>query len=125
MENDRKTAVVVAVIGATATIFAAIIGAKWGKENVEVTVSVNGESVILKDADIKEIAKENEDLKNQLSLVNDDLSSTQSELSETKKTLSTKEEELQNKLSEAPKVEYSDFDININGEVTENLKKHF
>ena len=85
-----------------------------GKENVEVTVSVNGESVILKDADIKEIAKENEDLKNQLSLVNDDLSSTQSELSETKKTLSTKEEELQNKLSEAPKVEYSDFDININ-----------
>jgi hypothetical protein len=125
MENDRKTAVVVAVIGATATIFAAIIGAKWGKENVEVTVSVNGESVILKDADIKEIAKENEDLKNQLSLVNDDLSSTQSELSETKKTLSTKEEELQNKLSEAPKVEYSDFDININGEVTENLKKAF
>ena len=108
MADDRKTAVIVAIIGAIATIVAAFIGVKWGKENVELAVNVNGESVILKDADIKEIANENEELKNQLSVVSNDLSSTQSKLSETKKTLSAKEEELQKlqkALDETPKVE--------------------
>ncbi len=74
---------------------------------------------------LQAVFKGNEDLKNQLSLMNDELLSAQNELSETQNILSSKEEELQNKLSEAPKVEYSDFDININGEVTENLKKSF
>lgn len=74
---------------------------------------------------LQAVFKENEDFKNQLSLMNDELSSAQNELSETQNILSSKEEELQNKISETPKVEYSDFDININGEVTENLKKAF
>lgn len=128
MENDRKTSIIVAVIGVIGSIITAFIGVKWGKENVEVAVNINGESVILKDADIKEIAKENEELKNQLSAVSDNLSSTQSEFSETQNKLSIKEEELQKLqkvLDETPTVEYSDFDININGEVTENLKKAF
>ena len=67
MTNDRKTAIIVAIIGATATIAAAIIGVKWGKNNFEVKATIEGEAIILKKADIKEIANENEDLKNKLS----------------------------------------------------------
>lgn len=74
---------------------------------------------------LQTVFKENEDLKTQLSSVKDDLSLAQSELSETQNKLSSSEEDFQNKLSETPKIEYSDFDININGEVTENLKKAF
>lgn len=70
---------------------------------------------------LQAVFKENEDLKNQLSLVKDELSSTQNKLSITEEQL----QELQKVLDETPKVEYSDFDININGEVTENLKKAF
>ncbi len=74
---------------------------------------------------LQAVFKESEVLKNQLSLAKDDLSSAQSELSKTQNILSSTEDEFQSKLSEMPKVEYSDFDININGEVTENLKKSF
>lgn len=74
---------------------------------------------------LQAVFKENEDLKNEVSSVNNEWSLAQNKLSEAQNQLSLKEEELQSKLSEATKIEYSDFDINIDGEVTENLKKAF
>ena len=105
MTNDRKTAIIVAIIGATATIAAAIIGVKWGKNNFEVKATIEGEAIILKKADIKEIANENEDLKNKLSDYESQIGDLKSE-----------SESLSKELEDAPVIEYKNCGLSIDGE---------
>lgn len=112
MTNDRKTSIIVAVIGVIGSIIAAFIGVKWGKENIEVAVNINGESVILKDADIKEIAKENGELKRKLS----DYENQINDLESQSKDLSEKLGIANGELDDVPVIEYKNCGLSIDGE---------
>lgn len=91
----------------------------------EFNMIIDGKEYTFTESNASDLVNENTDLKNQLAHTQNDLTAIQTQLSETQTQLSSKEEELQNIISQTPNVEYSDFDININGEVTENLKKAF
>lgn len=116
MTNDRRTVITVAIIEGIIAIIVAIItafiGAKWGKENIEVAVNINGESVILKDADIKEIASENEELKNKLS----DYESQIIDLESESESLAEKLGIANGELEDVPVIEYKDCGLYIDGE---------
>jgi len=91
----------------------------------EFNFSFNGEEVTMTEADATSLLKENTDLNNQLAQTQNDLSVIQNQLSETQTQLARSQEELQNVVDGTPNVEYFDFDININGEITDKLKKSF
>ncbi len=65
--REGKISIIVAVIGLIGVIGAAIIGAKWGKENVTVIVQLDGKNVVLNDEEIQEMANKNEQLNNEIS----------------------------------------------------------
>lgn len=103
--NKNIISIIVAIIGFIATITAAIIGAMWGKENVSVTVNIDGKSVTLKNDDIQEIANNNEELKNNAS----DYEKQINNLKETN-------ENLLGKLDDVPTIQYQDCGLSIDGE---------
>lgn len=112
MTNDRKTAVIVAIIGAIATIVAAFIGVKWGKNNFEVKATIEGQAVILEKGDVKEIANENGELKDKLSDYESQINNLESEREELSKKLGIANGEL----NDAPVIEYKNCGLSIDGE---------
>lgn len=122
-KNER---IIVAIIGLIGIIVSAIIGAKWGKENVSVTVNIGGESVILKDNDIQEIANDNEELKNKISdyeqQINDfknkvsDYEKQIDDLTKTNKILLEKLGIANGALDDVPVIEYQNYGLSIDGD---------
>lgn len=107
-----KISIIVALIGAAGMIASAIIGAKWGKENVTVIVQLDGKNVVLNDEEIQEMANKNEQLNNEISGYKEEI-----------EKLKLESEELANKLGAAngelddvPSIEYRNFGLSIDGE---------
>ncbi len=110
--REGKISIIVAVIGLIGVIGAAIIGAKWGKENVTVIVQLDGKNVVLNDEEIQEMANKNEQLNNEISGYKEEI-----------EKLKLESEELANKLGAAngelddvPSIEYRNFGLSIDGE---------
>lgn len=112
MNIEHKISVIVAIIGLIGTIGGAIIGTKWGKENVNVLVEVNGESIVLKNEDVRELALENEDLKEQISDYEQQIKKLENERNDITIQLENMEEEL----GEIPVIEFHDLGLSIDGE---------
>ncbi len=110
--NKNIISIIVAIIGFIATITAAIIGVMWGKENVSVTVNIDGKSVTLKNDDIQEIANNNEELKNNAS----DYEKQINNLKETNENLLGKLGIANGKLDDVPTIQYQDCGLSIDGE---------
>lgn len=122
MKKGKGVAIIVALIGAIGTISGSVIGVIWGKNNVNVMVQVDGESVVLKDTDVQELALENEELKRQAS-ENEELKrqvsdyETQIEnLKNESKDLAAKLENASGELDEVPVIEFKDLGLSIDGE---------
>ena len=90
----------------------AIIGVMWGKENVSITVNIDGKSVTLKNDDIQEIANNNEELKNNAS----DYEKQINNLKETNENLLGKLGIANGKLDDVPTIQYQNCGLSIDGE---------
>lgn len=112
MRNDGKTAIIVALIGVIGTILAAIIGAKWGKENVNVIVQIDGKNVVLDDSEVQKIAEENENLKDEISQYENTIDGLIAERSELAKKLG----DANGELSGIPSIEFQNIGLSIDGE---------
>lgn len=110
--GESKIAIIVAIIGLIGTIAAAVIGVKWGKENVEVVLNIEGKKVILKDNDMQEMANENEDLKNKIS----DYEKQIEDLKEERVDLLEKLGIANGELEEVPAIEFANYGLSIEGE---------
>ncbi len=110
--NKNTISIIVAIIGFIATITAAIIGVMWGKENVSITVNIDGKSVTLKNDDIQEIANNNEELKNNAS----DYEKQINNLKETNENLLGKLGIANGKLDDVPTIQYQNCGLSIDGE---------
>lgn len=111
-KNEGKISIIVAVIGLIGVIGAAIIGVKWGKENITVVVQWDGKNVVLNDEDIKEMAKENEKLLNEISGYKEEIE----QLKDQSEELATKLGAANGELSDVPALEYKNFGLSIDGE---------
>ncbi len=112
MKKEGTAAIIVALIGLIATISAAIIGAKWGKENVNVVVNVDGKNVVLDDSEVQAMAKENEELKNQVEEREDKINELESERSDLAKKLG----DANGELNGIPSIEFQNIGLSIDGE---------
>lgn len=113
MENNgSKVAIIVALIGMVATIVAAIIGAKWGKDNVTVIAQIDGKNVVLNDEDVKDMAKQNEQLNNE----NLEYKKEIEELKSQSEDLASQLGSVTGELSDVPTIEYRNFGLSIDGE---------
>lgn len=63
MKSLNVSTIIAAIIGAIATIIAAFLGAKWGKNNITIIVQQDGKNIILDDAGVQSMADENDRLK--------------------------------------------------------------
>lgn len=122
MKKSNGVAIIVALIGLIGTIAGSVIGVIWGKNNVNVMVQVDGESVVLKDTDVQELALENEELKRQVS-ENEELKKQVSDyetqienLENESKDLAAKLENASGELDEVPVIEFKDLGLSIDGE---------
>lgn len=113
MENNGgKVAIIVALIGMIATIAAAIIGARWGKDNVTVIAQIDGKNVVLNDEDVKDMAKENEQLNNEISEYKKEIE----DLKRQSEDLASQLGSATGELSDVPTIEYRNFGLSIDGE---------
>lgn len=110
--REGKISIIVAVIGLIGVIGAAIIGAKWGKENVTVIVQLDGKNVVLNNEDVKKMAKENEQLNNEISEYKEEIEKLQGQ----GKELATKLGAANGELNDVPSIEYRNFGLSIDGE---------
>ncbi len=113
MENNGGTiAIIVALIGMIATIAAAIIGAKWGKDNVTVIAQIDGKNVVLNNEDVKDMAKENEQLNNEILEYKKEIEELKSQSEDLASQLGFATGELNN----IPTIEYKNLGLSIDGE---------
>lgn len=113
MGNNRgKISIIVALIGLIGTILAAIIGVKWGKENVTVLVQIEGKKVALNNEDIKEMATENERLNNEILGYEEEIES----LKKQSEDLALKLGAASGELEDVPAIEYRNLGLSIDGE---------
>lgn len=118
MKKEGMITIIVALIGLIGAIGAAIIGAKWGKENVTVIVQADGKNIVLDDAEIQKMAEENESLKNKVAEYEDKINSMESERSE----LAEKLGDANGKLDGIPSIEFQNLGLSIDGE-EKNINK--
>lgn len=111
MKKERNATIIAALIGLVATIIAAIIGVKWGKENITVIVQIDGKNVVLDDSEVQEIAEENEKLKNTIEECENKINSLESERSELAKKLGDANGELDG----IPSIEFQNLGLSIDG----------
>lgn len=122
MKEKNKTAIIVALIGLVGIILSALIGVKWGKNNVSIVVQTDGKNVILRDNDVQSLATENDMLKDKIS----DYESQIANLVSKNDELESKLGNANGELSEVPVVEFKDIGLSINGEdVPVNRTKSF
>lgn len=110
--NKGKISIIVALIGAVGIMGSAIIGAKWGKENVTVIVQLDGKNVVLNDEEIQEMANKNEQLNNEISGYKEEIEKLKGESEE----LATKLGDANGELDDVPAMEYRNFGLSIDGE---------
>lgn len=67
MKIKSKATIIAAFITATGTIVGAVVGGAWQKNNLNITVQLDGKSIVLKDSDVQEVVAENEELKEKIS----------------------------------------------------------
>lgn len=101
-----------AIIGAIATISAAVIGVKWGKSNINLVVEVDGKNVVLKNGDVQELASENESLKKMLSEYEIKLEKQENEKTDLMEQLKS----IDGELNEVPAMEFHNLGLFIDGE---------
>lgn len=111
-KKEGKITIIVALIGLLGAISSALIGAKWGKENVSVMVNTYGKSVILKDNDFQEMANENEDLSKKVSEYEKQIEDLEKE----RQGLAEKLGVANGELDSTPSIEYKNFGLSIDGE---------
>lgn len=118
MKIEHKITIIVAVIGLIGSIAAAIIGAKWGKNNVYV-LNLNGQEIALNEDDIQELANDNEKLKGTIAEYEATISeyeTTMEKLEGEKTDLEEQMEDISGELSETPAIEFSNLGLSIDGE---------
>ena len=99
-------------------VVSAIIGAKWGKNSVLVTVNIDGKNVTFNNSDIQKIADENEELKNKISDYEKQIDNLESEM----KDLSEKLGVANGKIDDFLTIEYKNYGLSIDGE-EKNISK--
>ncbi len=119
MKTEHIISVVVAVIGLIGTISAAIIGAAWGRNNVNIIVQQDGKEISLDNSGVKEMASENEDLK--IKIVDyetqiENLKTEKSNLEKDKQDLADKLGVANGALDEVPVIEFKNYGLSIDGE---------
>lgn len=112
MKKESSTQIIIAILGLVGAIAAAVIGAKWGKDNVTVVVQVDGKSVVLDDVDVQKMAEENEELNNKVSEYEKQIESLKSESEDLADKLGVANGEL----SDAPAIEFQNMGLSIDGE---------
>ncbi len=112
MKTKHMISIIVALIGVIGTISAAIIGVKWGKNNVNVIVELDGKNIVLKDSDVQELASENEDLKGLVSEYELKIEKLESEKTDIMAQLGN----ISGELNEVPSVEFHNLGLSIDGE---------
>ncbi len=119
MKTEHIIPVVVAVIGLIGTISAAIIGAVWGRNNVNIIVQQDGKEITLDNNGVKVMASENEDLKIKIT----DYEAQIENLKDEKESLEKNNTELKSELNaakgtldEVPIVEFKNYGLSIEGE---------
>lgn len=134
MNGKISVPIIVAIIALIEGIAAATIGAVWGKNNVSITVQINGEEITMNDSDVQRMATENEELKakiieyeakiaelqsekeEEIGVINTDYEKRISLLESEKAELSSKLEEVNGELKNVPVFEFFDCGLVINGE---------
>lgn len=108
----EKMPVIVAIIGLVGTISAAIIGAKWGKENINVMVQIDGKNVILDDSAVQDVVSENEDLQAKITDYEKQIENLQSQSED----LANKLGAANGELSDVPAIEFQDCGLSVDGD---------
>lgn len=127
MRSKHIVSIVIALIGAIATISAAIIGVKYGKERISITVQVDGENVTITNTDeVQELATEKEGLQNQVNASEIQIIELESQISELETQIAKLKNENQelsaelkssaDQLAQNPSVEFQSLGLSINGE---------
>ncbi len=110
--SDNKTSIIVAVIGLIGIIAAAVIGAKWGKDNFNIVVKIDGKDVILKDEDVEKMASENESLRKEILENEKKVENLQRESKDLEEKLGVANGEL----DDVPVIEFQNYGLSIDGE---------
>lgn len=119
MKMKHAVIIIAALIEAVGVIAAAIIGAAWGKNNIEIVAPISGESIVINNAEVQSMATENEDFKIKISEYEQSIESLQIE----KDNLQKEKDELTSKLGVAngeldavPSIEFQNLGLSIDGE---------
>lgn len=118
MKMKYMVAIIVALIGVIGTISAAIIGVKWGRDNVNVIVQLDGKNIVLNDNDVQKLISENEELKNLTS----DYKSQIEKLENKSNDLAIQLGSANGELDSIPVIEFQNLGLSINGE-EKNINK--
>lgn len=119
MENSKKYTIIVAIIGAIATIASAFIGIKWGKNNVIINVQQDGKNIILDDAGVQSLVDENEKLKNAQDDYEKQIVEYKRQIAELKSDsadLTKKLNAVTGELEEKPVLELKNCGLSVNGD---------
>lgn len=119
MKMKHAVIIIAAFIEAVGVIAAAIIGAAWGKNNIEIIAPISGESIVINNAEVQNMATENEDFKIKLSECEQSIESLQREnddLQKEKSELTSKLGVANGALDEVPSIEFQNLGLSIDGE---------
>ncbi len=126
MKTKHIISIIIAVIGLIGTILAAIIGAIWGRNNVNIIVQQDGKEITLDNNGVKVMASENEDLKIKITDYEaqiENLKDEKESLRIEKESLEENNTELESELTaakgtldEIPIVEFKNYGLSIEGE---------
>lgn len=126
MKTKHIVTIIVAALEVIGVISAAIIGADWGRNNVNIIVQQDGKELTLDNNGVKVMASENEDLKIKIT----DYEAQIENLKDEKESLKTEKESLEENnteleselnaakgtLDEIPIVEFKNYGLSIEGE---------
>lgn len=119
MRMKHAVIIFAALIEVAGAIAAAIIGAAWGKNNIEIIAPISGESIVINNAEVQDMATENEDFKIKLSEYEQSIESLQKEkddLQKDKDELISKLGVANGALDEVPSIEFQNLGLSIDGE---------
>ena len=113
MKTKHIVAIVVAGIGAAGLVASAIIGAAWGKNNIDLNLTINDREVIINDkSDIEDLASDNEELNNLVATYEAQIQTLEDERNELTEKLGNANGEL----DEVPSIEFRNLGLSIDGE---------
>lgn len=113
MKTKHIVAIVVAGIGATGMVVSAIIGAAWGKNNIDLDLTINDREIIINDkSDIENLASDNEELNSLVATYEAQIQTLEDE----RKELTEKLGNANGELDEVPSIEFCNLGLSIDGE---------